>query len=69
MKNIPRAKRLRLNRMSVYMLDAIFKESLKLAGQLRPNYPQSLGNKADNWENIIGKLNANIPEIFSAISS
>jgi len=49
------------------MLDDFFKESLKLSGQLRPNYPQSLGNKADNWGNVIGRLSSNIPEIFSAI--
>ena len=49
------------------MLDTLFKESLKLAGQLRPTYPQSLGNRTEIWEDILKKLVCNIPEIYSVI--
>lgn len=48
------------------MLDTIFMESLKLAEQLRPQYPRSLG-KADRWEDILKKLVSNVPEIYYAI--
>jgi uncharacterized protein YbgA (DUF1722 family) len=51
------------------MLDTLFKESLKLAEQLRPKYPQSLGDKTDKWEDIVKKFVSNIPEIYSVIYS
>jgi len=51
------------------MLDTLFKESLKLAGQLRPKYPQSLGDKTYKWEDTVKEFVSNIPEIYSVIYS
>lgn len=49
------------------MLEVFFKDSLKLAGQLRPRYPQSLGSKTDRWEEMMKNFVSNIPAIYSAI--
>lgn len=42
---------------------------MNLAEQLRHKYPQSLGGKEDNWEDVFRKLNIPIPDLFTAIYS
>jgi len=48
------------------MLKTLFMDTIELAGQLRPRYPQSLG-KADKCEHILKKIVSNVPEIYLAI--
>jgi len=42
---------------------------LRLAGLLRPKYPQSLGTSTNNWEDVFKKLEEPIPNLFRAIYS
>ncbi len=51
------------------MLEKLFKESLRLAGLLRPQYRQSLGNNISNWEDVFYKLDKPIPKLFRIIYS
>jgi len=51
------------------MVENLFKESLRLAGLFRPQYPQSLGSNMSNWEDVFKKLNKPIPKLFRAIYS
>lgn len=51
------------------MLEKLFKDALKLSEQLRPQYPKSLGNKSNNWENVFKQLNVLTPELFRTIYS
>jgi hypothetical protein len=51
------------------MIENLFKESLRLAGLLRHQYPKSLGIKMSNWEDIFIYLNKPIPKIFRVIYS
>lgn len=51
------------------MIEKIFKESLRLAGLLRPRYPQSLGSNISNWEDVFHKLGKPIPKLFRTIYS
>ncbi len=48
-------------------MENLFMESLRLAGLLRPKYPQSLGSKISNMEDVFKKLNKPIPKLFRAI--
>lgn len=51
------------------MVEKLFKESLKLAEQLRPKFIKSLGGKVDGWKDVFRNLNISIPDLFTAIYS
>ena len=51
------------------MIEKLFKESLRLAGLLRLQYPQSLGSNISNWEDVFIKLDKTIPKLFRTIYS
>jgi hypothetical protein len=50
-----------------HMLKELFRNSLILSGTLRPEYPQSLGNRTEGWQAIIKETVSDIPDIYIAI--
>lgn len=51
------------------MIEQLFIESMKVAAQLREQYPKSLGKATSNWEEVFQELAQPIPELFRAIYS
>jgi hypothetical protein len=49
------------------MLENLFKDFLNLSSALRPQYPQTLGMRTDDWEEIFRQPGAEIPLIFKSI--
>ena len=51
------------------MLTNLYKEFLDLSARLRNNYPVSLGNKKENWQDIVSLIDLNIPKLYQVIYS
>lgn len=49
------------------MLTNLFKEFLDLSAIIRNNYPESLGNKKDNWKEVISLIDTNIPKLYEVV--
>ncbi|MFM9327211.1 hypothetical protein [Paenibacillus mesotrionivorans] len=49
------------------MLESLFRECLSLSSKLRPNYSESLGTRAENWEETFGRSGNEIPLFFKSI--
>lgn len=51
------------------MLSDLFDEFMFLSKKLREEYPKSLGEKVDNWEEILQLLDNDIPMLYQVIYS
>ena len=51
------------------MLSDLFRQFMFLSMSLREDYSKSLGEKADNWEEILHLLDNNIPMLYQVLYS
>lgn len=49
------------------MLSDLFEDFMFLSMRLREEYPESLGEKSDNWEEVLHLLDNDIPKLYQVI--